>query len=200
MIYDRTCRGWGPLPGLTHSWIAGGWLYRALGRLDAYRGFERWSDALEWLAGYAPERPISEVQYWGHGTWGTLLMDRKPLDRRALRPGHPLSPLLRTLRSRLCGARALWWFRTCETFGARPGHDFARAWVDFFGTRAAGHTFIIGPWQSGLHSLGPGEAPGWSETEGLKAGRPEEPVAARWSGPGRPHTITCFHGAVPPGW
>ena len=36
------------------------------------------------------------------------------------------------------------------------GHDFARAWTDFFGSRAAGHTFIIGYWQSGLHTLAPG--------------------------------------------
>ena len=199
MVYDRSCRGWGPLPGLTHSWIAGGLLYRALGRFDAYGGFDHWRAALEWLAGYEPDRPIEEIQYWGHGKWGCLLMARRPLDRHALKPGHDLYGPLTDLRQRMQPS-SLWWFRTCESFGARPGHDFAVAWTEFFGTLAAGHTFIIGPWQSGLHRLAPGSRPDWSETEGLKAGTPEAPAAALWSGPGRPRTITCLHHRIPEGW
>ncbi len=199
MIYDDTCRGAPGLPGLTHSWWAGARLYRALGRLDAWKGVRTWQEGLEWLAAFSPEHSIAEIQFWGHGKWGGAFVDRRPLDASALSPGHALHPLLRAVRDRLA-PNALWWFRTCETFGAAAGHRFARAWTDFFGCRAAGHTFIIGPWQSGLHSLSPGEAPGWSVTEGLKEGTPDAPGRARWSHPFAPNTITCFHGALPDGF
>ena len=34
MLYDRTCRGRGPLPGLTHAWSFGGVVYNLLGRIE----------------------------------------------------------------------------------------------------------------------------------------------------------------------
>jgi hypothetical protein len=135
------------------------------------------------------------VQYWGHGRWGCLRMNGASLDIAALEPAHPLFPRLSALRERLAGPEALFWFRTCETFGKPEGHAFARAWTRFFGCRAAGHTFVIGPWQSGLHLLAPGAEPHWSESEGLQP----DPNAnvARWSGPLQPNTISCFGGRVP---
>jgi hypothetical protein len=199
MVYDRTCRGRRLLPGLSHSWWAGGHLYRWMGRVDAFAGVSSWAEALDWLAAFEPDRPIAEVQYWGHGKWGVARIAREPIDRFALADIHPLRPRLEAIRERLA-ADALWWFRTCETFGAQPGLDFARAWTDFFGGRAAGHTFIIGPWQSGLHLLRAGQAPHWSREEGLREGTPEEPRRAHWSRPRAPNTITCFHGQVPAGY
>src|SRR6185295_12580281 len=110
------------------------------------------------------DRPISEVQFWAHGKWGRLYLERQVLDRGALAPGHHLHAGLSALRERLAPG-ALVWFRSCETFGATAGHDFACGLTDFLGCAAAGHTFIIGYWQSGLHRLEPGMKPAWSATE-----------------------------------
>jgi hypothetical protein len=200
MIYDDSCRGSSTLPGLTHSWLAGGWLYRGLGRLDACRGVRSWEEGLDWLASFRGGRPIAEIQFWGHGKWGCALVDGVPLDARALSRTHHLHDRLVAIRRRLAGPQALWWFRTCETFGAHRGHDFARRWTSFFDCRAAGHTFIIGPWQSGLHSLAPGAEPDWSADEGLADGTPDDPAEALWSGPLEPRTITCLSGSIPEGW
>ncbi len=199
MVYDRTCRGRRFLPGLSHSWWAGAYLYRGLGRIDAFFGASTWAEALDWLAEVERDRLISEIQYWGHGKWGLARIDREPLDRQALAGHHPHRARLEAVRDRM-EPDALWWFRTCETFGAKPGQDFARAFTDFFGGRAAGHTFIIGPWQSGLHLLRAGDEPHWSQTEGLREGAPENPRRAYWSKPWSPNTITCFHGKVPEGF
>jgi hypothetical protein len=196
MVFDATCRGRGPLPGLSTSWRAGAWLYGTLGRLDAWKGVSSWREALTWLAQVRPGAPIGEIQFWGHGNFGCLLIDRRPLDVSALAPTHPLQASLGAIRERLVpGGEALWWFRTCETFATPKGHDFARAWSRFFGCRAAGHTHIIGPLQSGLHVLGPGQEPHWPAEEGL---HPGEPARARWSTLGAPNTISCLHGRIPP--
>ena len=197
MIYDDTCRGGGPLPGLTHSWIAGGWLYRALDRLDHVQPVRDWASALDWLLAVEADRPIAEIQFWGHGKWGKAKIDGVPLTVDALASDHPLNPRLDRLRRRLTGPDALWWFRTCESFGAEAGHEFARRWTDFFECRAASHTFIIGPWQSGLHLLRPGHEPDWPTTEGLAEGTPDAPEKALWSTPAQPNTITCLHGHIP---
>lgn len=197
MIYDRTCTGRALLPGLSHSWIAGALLYRTLGRLDHSRGVASWQEGLQWLAEIAADRPIAEIQFWGHGKWGHARVDRQALDESALTRGHELEPWLRKIRHRLVGPNAHWWFRTCETFGARPGHAFARAWSDYFGCAAAGHTYIIGFWQSGLHRIQPGQAPHWPVDEGLAKGSSAEPEKALWSSRRAINTVTCLHGEVP---
>jgi hypothetical protein len=199
LVYDRTCVG---MPvGLSSAWATGAALYRALGRLDAVQGVGSWAEALEWLAACEPDRPISEIQYWGHGRWGRVLVDRDPLDVRSLSPSHPLHGKLEAVRQRLIpGGEALVWLRTCEAFGAAAGLDFARRLADFFGSRVAGHTHIIGALQSGLHGLRPGHTPDWSPEEGIAEGSAENPLRALHSIPGRPRTITCFDGAVPPSW
>ena len=200
MIYDETCRsGYGPV-GLTHSWIIGKALYRALGRLDAVCGVKTWNDGLTWLANHETHREIGEIQFWGHGHWGCAMIDRESLDIHALEPGHPLYEPLCTIRKRLASPESLWWFRTCETFGADAGQDFAERWTRFMGCRAAGHTFIIGPWQSGLHCLEDGATPSWSPTEGLREGTAAKPQRAFRSRPWKPNTITCLHGAIPSGF
>lgn len=101
---------------------------------------------------------------------------------------HPTSPI------------PLWWFRTCETLGASCGQAFARAWADFLGCRVAGHTHVIGFYQSGLHSLRPGEKPTWSADEGIIEGDAARPLRAAESRRGIPNTITCLGGRPPPGW
>lgn len=201
MIYDRSCRGRPALPGLSHAWWAGAKLYRSLGRLHAHRGVGSWEEALEWLAEHRPSEPLAEVQYWGHGKWGAARIGQQLLDRRALEPRHPLHARLAAVRDRLLpAARGLWWFRTCETFGARPGHQLAIELSEFLGARVAGHTYIIGHVQSGLHTLAPGERPTWAEDEGLREGTPAEPLRAHWSRMRAPNTITCLRGTIPAGY
>ena len=189
MIYDRTC-GY-----LTATWVAGAWLYAGLRRLDAWQGASTWEEALEWLATHEPSRPIAEIQYWGHGNWGALLMDRVRLDVTAFEPQHPMYLRLARIRERMLpNARSLLWFRTCETFGTEVGHRFARACADFFDATVAGHTYVIAWAQSGLHTLRPGETPAWPIDEGLGP----NPKRARWSGFFAPNTISCLHGSIPP--
>jgi hypothetical protein len=201
LVFDRTCTGAWWHPGLSHAWGAGARLYRVLGRIDAARGVSSWEEGLTWLAETEPDRPIAQIQYWGHGKWGLARVDREALDSSALAPDHRLRPWLDRIAARMLpGDAGCWWFRTCETFGARPGQRFARSLADFLGCRTAGHTYIIGHWQSGLHSLGPGEEPHWREDEGLLEGTPERPEAALWSRPGQPNTISFLHGRIPSGY
>lgn len=201
MVFDKTCRDEARFVGLSSAWSAGAVLYKALGRLDAAHGVASWDEAFEWLATFEPARPIGEIQYWGHGKWGSALVDRTSFDAAALKEGHPLHRGLARMRERLVpGGEALFWFRTCETLGADAGHDFAQRLSEHLDARVAGHTFVIGVTQSGLHGLSPGTKPDWSATEGLAEGTAASPVRAHWSGLGRPRTITCFAGTVPEKW
>jgi hypothetical protein len=195
IVYDRTCvrtRG-----RLSPIWATGSRLYRAVGKTDAIVGVASWNEAFAWLA--ARPDPISEIQYWGHGNWGTARVDADVLDASALMPAHPSYRALEAVRERLA-PDALLWFRTCETFGARIGVDFAARLADFLGARVAGHTYVIGFHQSGLHGLAPGMQPDWSAEEGLAEGTAEAPVRAKGSRPWAPRTITCLTGQVPAAW
>ncbi len=196
LVYDRTCRGRPLLPGLSHAWAAGARLYRARGLIDRASGVGSWEQALAWLGSVEPSRPVSQIQFWGHGKWGLALVGGEALSAGSLEVGHPHQELLARIRERLV-PDALWWFRTCETFGANRGQAFARAWSSFFQCRSAGHSYVIGVWQSGLHMIRPGERPAWSAAEGLAEGTPEAPVRALWSRPDAPNTITCFDGKLP---
>ena len=204
MVFDETCRThywkrrW-PL-GLSHAWAAGGLLYRGLFRLDASQGVRSWGQAFDWILERSADRSIGEIQFWGHGKWGGALVDRERLTVQSLAPDHDHCAALAAIRDRMSGPDALWWFRTCETFGAERGQAFARAFTSFMGCRAAGHTYVIGPWQSGLHSLSPGETPSWDPAEGLAKGTPERPRRAFDSTRKAPHTIHCLRGSIPAGW
>jgi hypothetical protein len=200
VIYDGTCRQGYPWPGLSRYWQAGTRLYAGLGRIDGRRAVASWADALDWLTNHEPEQPIAEVQFWGHGKWGEVRIGAEVFDIHTLLHNHPLAPRLDRLRSRLVPERALIWFRSCETFGAVSGQRFARAVSERFGCRGAGHTFVIGYWQSGLHSVLAGSVPDWSPEEGLKAGSPAAPLSAANSTRRAPNTITCLDGRVPDGY
>ena len=128
---------------------------------------------------------------------GRVLIADDVLDAGAFVAGHPRHDDLVTLRTRIADERALVWFRTCATFGRQKGKDFASVVAGFFGCRAAGHTYVIGPLQSGLHSLAPGESPAWSVDEGVVAGDDRAAAMSSWSAP---NTITCLHGVVPEGF
>jgi len=198
IVFDATQRQRAPR-ALGYSWQYGTYLYRALGRVDAAFGAQDFRQAFEWLATHEPDRPIAELQFWGHGRWGRVMIDGEVLDRQLLSPAHPHHTGLQRLRARLA-PDALIWFRTCETLGAQAGHDFAASLADATGARVAGHTFIIGFLQSGLHCLRPGMKPDWPSSEGLARGSAEAPEAALSSALGAPNTITCLTGSIPEGY
>ena len=201
MVYDRTCVGRRTLVGLSTAWGAGSMLYRGLGRLDGTYGATSWDDAFAWLATFEAPRPIAEIQYWGHGQWGRVLVDKDVFDASALASGHRLESRIAAVRERLVpDGEALLWLRTCEAFGATSGLEFATRLADGLGARVAGHTYIIGAIQSGLHGLRPGHTPDWSAEEGIAEGTPAKPLRAHGSGVRLPRTVTCFAGAVPPDW
>jgi hypothetical protein len=198
VIYDATQRS-RPPRALGLSWQYGTRLYRALGRIDGAFGACSFTEAFAWLLSHESSRAIGELQFWGHGKWGGVFIDREPLDRSLLLSGHRHHSAFNAFRERL-SPDALIWFRTCETLGARSGRDFAAALGDATGARVAGHTFVIGFYQSGLHCLRPGESPRWSDTEGLARGSAARPEAALSSSPTAPNTITCLAGTIPAGF
>src|SRR6478736_2047076 len=198
VVYDATQTSRRPR-ALGYSWQYGCHLYRALGRVDAAFGARSFAEAFAWLNEYQPTRAIGELQFWGHGKWGRVFIDREPLDRDVLRASHAHHSAFNAFRARL-SSDALLWFRTCETLGAQPGRDFAAALGDATGARVAGHTFVIGFYQSGLHCLRPGAAPHWSDSEGLARGSAAQPELALNSAPNAPNTITCLTGRIPDGY
>ena len=200
MIYDATCGAEGKRPvGLSDAWFAGAKLYRALRRFEHSFGARTWTEALQWLATIDPAQRLTEIQFWGHGKWGKALIASESLSLASLDQGHRHRKWLDQIKQRT-RPTSLWWFRTCETFGADDGHAFATAWTRFFQCRAASHTYVIGVWQSGLHSLSPNESPTWPSDEGLSAGTPSAPRSAHNSRPWLPQTISCLSGRIPAGW
>lgn len=198
VVYDATGHGRQRVqPFLTASWRYGSALYKLhpQQRVDDVYGATSWEDALAWLCSVRPREKIESIQYWGHGLFGRVLVANDVLDAAAFVAGHARHDDLVTLRTRIASERSLIWFRTCATFGRAEGQAFASVVANFFGCRAAGHTFVIGPLQSGLHSLAPGETPSWPVDEG--GGTATTAAMSSWTAP---HTITCLHGAVPEGW
>ncbi|MDP2344859.1 MAG: hypothetical protein Q8O67_28195 [Deltaproteobacteria bacterium] len=205
LVYDATGHGKAKVqPFLTTSWKVGSSLYRHHpSKVDDVYGATSWEDALAWLCSVRPRERIDSVQYWGHGLFGRVLVGDDVLDITALQPEHARHHDLIALRQRVRSEETLFWFRTCATFGRPRGQAFARAWTRFFGCRAAGHTFVIGPLQSGLHSLRSGDEPSWPVTEGVPAShhdKLDDPGIALASSLFAPHTITCLQGSIPAGW
>ncbi|MGH7294356.1 MAG: hypothetical protein ACRELB_05465 [Polyangiaceae bacterium] len=199
LVYDGTSK-----PGerlLRTAWSRGARLYRGLRRIDAHHGAASWSDALDWLTSFGSAEPIAEIQVWSHGKWGLALIGDDALTARAFDRGHALRPRMDALRARMLPRGAsLVWFRTCETFGAEAGRRFAERVAGELDARVAGHTYVIGALQSGLHGLVPGATAHWPVSEGLASGSPAAPERALVSSPSAPHTIHFMNGRVPEEW
>jgi hypothetical protein len=199
LVYDRTQKDGERL--LRAAWAQGARVYRALGRVDAHHGATSWEDALAWLASHRADEPIAKIQFWGHGKWGRAFIGSDAFSSESLSPSSAHAKSLEAIRARmLADEKSLLWFRTCETLGARAGHDFSARLADHLGARVAGHTFVIAALQSGLHGLAPGQRPHWSAGEGLEKGTPEAPETAYWSSPGAPNTIHFMNDEVPAEW
>lgn len=197
VVYDATGHGRAAVqPLLTRSWRIGVELYRHYPqdqRADATFGATSWMDAVAWLASVRPGEGIDEIQYWGHGLPGRLFIARDVLTAHAL-TSSPLGDDWRAVAARLSPSSLVWW-RTCSAFAGQAGHTLASTMASFFNCRVAGHTYVIGPLQSGLHSVTPSQQPTWSITEGLHADG-----SSLTSTPWAPNTITCLHGAFPSTW
>lgn len=191
MFYDKS--KWAG-EQLTSSWFAGGLLYKAVRRLDVCVGVESWEEALEWLITYMPTKKISVLQFWGHGSPGKVWINNQSLNLSALDEGHPFYEKLQAFRARLTD-NALIWFRCCSVFAGEDGHKFAKEFSNFMDCKVAAHTFIIGPFQSGLYTIDPGQDPYWDKKEGFS---PEGEMV--WSHFWKPRTIFCLRGTIPKGW
>ena len=199
LIYDCTEKS--GERALRAAWATGARVYRALGRVDAFHGATSWSDALAWLASHRAGEEIAQIQYWGHGKWGRAFIASDVLDATSLTPSHAHAANLARISARMQpSGSSLFWFRTCETIGARAGQEFAVRLSDRLGARVAGHTYIIAALQSGLHGLRPGEKPAWDPEEGLAKGTPEAPAEAKWSRADAPHTVHFMTNEVPEEW
>jgi hypothetical protein len=187
--------------GLSPIWWAGTWMHRLLRAADATLGARSWDEALCWATHLATTsgRPIGTIQFWGHGTWGSMLLGRSRLDQEALGLGQPLSSAIDRFRAQLLGPDALFWLRCCSAFGAQPGRVFAEKLAKRLNCRVAGHTHVIGFWQSGTHSLRVSETPSWNAAEGLRFDG-ERVLGALGSSPSAPRTMTCLGVDVPQGW
>lgn len=194
---DGTAQGSG---GLALFWAAGTWMHRYGMHADASLGAKNWSEALRWATQFARSRnaKIAELQAWGHGGFGFMGMGGSRLDRDVLSQSSPLAADLDAFRSVLTDD-ALVWLRCCSAFGAKPGRAFAPALADRLRARVAGHTFIIGVWQSGTHSLTPGGEVGWSVDEGVERA-PDGRIFPRESSMRAPRTVSCMRLGLPPGW
>ena len=199
LVYDATDKG--GERALRTAWRTGARVYRALGRVDAFFPATSWASALAWLARFEEGRQIAQVQFWGHGKWGAALIADDVFSRASLAQGGASHDALTSVQKRMLpDAASLVWFRTCETFGAQRGQDFAMQLSERLGARVAGHTYAIAALQSGLHGLRPGARPSWSPTEGLKRGTAAAPEEARWSSAQAPNTVHFMTSEVPAAW
>lgn len=183
---------------LRMSWVTGGLFYRLFRGVEQTRGFDNWLEALKWLAEVEPDKKINSIQFWGHGSPGRVWINGEFLSIRSLIASSKHRYLLLNLKERLTPESVIW-FRSCNVFSAKEGHIFATAFSQFMGCKIAAHTFIVGPWQSGLHTINPGEQPNWSREEGLKK-KADGTVEKLWSMPWSPKTIFCLTGKIPKGW
>lgn len=186
--------------GLSTSWWAGGKAYKALRRFDHVAGFGNWDTALDWLNNVGYGQNIAELQYWGHGSPGKLWMNGKILHYNSFNTAYKHSTKLRRLSSRMT-SDSLVWLRTCSTFCGEAGHKFAENWAKALGCEVAAHTYCIGLFQSGLHSVSPeNPKPTWSVHEGIKEGTPDRPAKCKMSWPWEPRTILCLRDSIPSRW
>ena len=191
MTYDSTDWAGG---GLTKSWFAGGKLYKLFRALDVVKPVSSWREAFDWLNTVEADKKIDMWQFWGHGGPAKIYVNGETIGQKTLSPNNEFYDDLLTLRDRL-HPNSLVWFRSCEVFNGPSGKKFAKDLADFLGCRVAAHTFIVGPFQSGLHSVRPGQGPSWPDSEGRDASG-----KGKVSMPWYTNTVTCVTGNVPKGW
>lgn len=178
---------------LRFSWITGGKFYKLFRSVEHHDGFDSWIKALNWINSVEPDKKINSLQFWGHGSPGRVWINGEYLSARSVLASSEHRAHLNNLKNRLT-KDSLVWFRSCNVFSGKEGKLFAKVMATALDCKIASHTFIVGPWQSGLHSISPGQEPYWGDEEGMKDGE------KLWSMPWSPNTIFCLTGKVPKGW
>lgn len=203
MIYDRTALDDGfdireSNDNLTMSWVLGAKLYKATRSVDLVKGVASWAEALEWLNTVNPSEKIEQIQIWGHGWPGRSYIGKEFITLDDVVSG-PLSDGFAKLKNRLTPDSIIW-FRNCAVFCGEPGHKFAEGFSTHMGCVAAAHTYIIGLFQAGLHTIKPGQKAYWPVTEGIEEGPASWPKKIRWSRMWSENSIFCLRSDIPKGW
>jgi hypothetical protein len=194
MVYDKDPGTGFAQKFLALSWRVGGWLFKLRGAIDIAYAAESWDDAFRWLATVEPGKTISEVQYWGHGGPGRVILGGDAFGSSRLQAAMLTNPNLRTFRERLRSGSVIW-FRCCNTFQGALGYKFSAIFADYFNCTIAGFTRVIGPVQGGLHTRQPFTPAHWSEFEG-NTPHPILPQVLQWSS----NSVTCLASKIPKGW
>ena len=184
--------------GLSHSWVLGGRLYRWLRWIDISHGVSSWAEALEWLATVKKDQPIARISFWGHGSPGKAFVDREAMQATSLEAGDHVKAWA-AVKERLTSDSQMW-FRTCSTFGAAAGIEFAKRWSEGLGCTVAAHRCNIGPLQSLGEAVRPGDSIMWDPTEGVAEGTADRPLRMKGSSLDKPNTIHMLTGYVPEEW
>lgn len=167
---------------LKTSWLVGCWLQKLFGAVDEYHGVESIDEMREWMK--SKNTTFSSIQYWGHGSPGTVWVSSKPyFDYQWLWLAGFVNP------------DSIVWFRICSLFQGRLGERFSRTLADHLGCTIAGHTRIIGIWQGGLHTRKANSDASWSLTEGTEESKLRDDLKF-WN----KNTILFLRTSVPKGW
>jgi len=178
ILYDSSPNG-----ALGWSWAVGsyrpGW---------TRVGARTWHESIKKLLDAVPPGTrVKELQIWGHGQPGEPMFN-----------GLTAPPMFWNRLTTIVMADSLVWFRSCSVFFGRKGQAFAERMANELGCRVAGHTRIIGPWQSGLCSLSPNGKQPFFAQDGYRW------LAEDWrkntSARREPRTIFCARMAVPEAW
>lgn len=195
MVYDAS--DWAG-EQLRFSWVTGGLFYRLFRSVEEVRGCLNWTEALRWMSEIQKGKKIKTIQFWGHGTPGHVWINGHPLSMKSFLATSAHKHYLLKLKERL-GPDSVIWFRACNVAATSEGQVFMQTLSNVLGCRVAAHTFIVHPWQSGLHTIGPGEEPEWPTDEGVRV-REDGTLEMLWSKPWSPNTIFCLTGKIPEGW
>lgn len=195
MIYDSS--DWAGKQ-LRFSWITGGKFYKWFRGVEHHAGFSDWLEAIDWILSVEPNRKINSIQYWGHGSQGKVWMNGSAMSVRSFVEASEINKKLNLLKQRLTPESVIW-FRCCNVFAGNEGKIFSITSSNFFNCKIAAHTYIVGPWQSGLHTLKPFQRPSWPINEGLEV-QPDGKIKKLWSTPWAPNTVFCLSNKIPEDW
>ena len=164
------------------SWLVAAWFQKLIGVADAVYAAETWLSTVEFLSRHDK---LTSLQYWGHGSPGTVWLS-----------GHPLTADdFRALKGRMA-PEGIIWFRCCSVFQGLRGHRFSEQLANELNCTIAGHTRVIGVFQGGLHTRKPYTAPSWPIEEVEFPFSMWSYLGLKWGN----NTVVCLATKVPSGW
>jgi hypothetical protein len=121
-----------------------------------------WDEAMQRLCAIAAEEKLSELQFWGHGAPGRVLIGHHALDAAYLQSSALFQRwvAMEPFRS---SPSPLVWFRTCETMRGDAGRSLAELLCGLLRCRVAGYTQYIHVLQRGLVVASPTEPARWRD-------------------------------------